>query len=136
MDETEKNAKRYLESLGEPALPGDLWQRVDDARRYRLRRRLGAVAASAAFAVLAFVLVLPAGTPDAVDAPVLAEAAMEPAAVQPAAGDEADRIRTVQAIDRALQAAYDRNAGDDEIEPLWRARQAFVPTSAPAAPTG
>lgn len=134
MDETEKNAKRYLESLGEPELPEDLWQRVNDARRHRLRRRLAAVTASAAFVVLAFVLVLPGGMPDGAEEPLLAQGAGDPA-TRLAQGDDSDRIRTVQAIDRALQAAYDRNADDDEIEPLWRARQAFVPAAAPAAPT-
>lgn|SRR5699024_7278131 len=134
MGDIEKDAKRYLESLGEPELPAHLWQRVDGARRQRMRRRLEAVTAVAAFAVLAFVLVLPGGVPERADGPLLAEQAPD-ATVRPVAGDDADRIRAVHAIDRALQAAYDRNAGDDEIEPLWRARQAFAPAAAPAVPT-
>lgn len=133
MNDIDKDAKRYLESLGEPALPEHLWQRVDGARRHRMRRRVGAVTASAAVAVLAFALVLPGGMPDQAEGPLLAEE-IPGAAVRPVGGDDADRIRTVHAIDRALQAAYDRNAGDDEIEPLWRARQAFVSAAAPAAP--
>ena len=53
--------------------------------------------------------------------------------MEAAPGDDADRIRTVHAIDRALQAAYDRNAADDVIEPLWRARQALIAAATPAA---
>lgn len=127
MGESDNDVKRYLESLAEPGLPDDLWQRVDGARRYRVRRRLATVVASAAFVVLAFALVLPGGAPGVADGPQLAVA-------PPAAVDEADRIRTVQAIDRALQAAYDRDAGEDEIEPLWRARQAYARAAGPAVP--
>ena len=131
MDEVEKQAKQYLESLGEPALPGNLWDRVDGARRQRMRRRLGGVAV-ASVAALALAFAVPGGLADQEELPQLAESAPE-GAVQAAPGDDADRIRTVHAIDRALQAAYDRNAADDEIEPLWRARQALMAAATPAA---
>lgn len=133
MNEVEKQAKQYLESLADPPLPDHLWQRVEGARRLRMRRRRGAVTASAAFVVLAFVLALPGGVPGGEDSPLLAGGPAD-AVVRPGPGDDTNPIRTVHAIDRALQAAYDRNAGDDEIEPLWRARQAFVHAAAPAVP--
>ena len=130
MDEVEKQAKRYLESLGEPALPDGLWDRVEGARRQRMRRRLGGMAV-ASVAVLALAFAVPGRLVDRQDDPLLAESA--PEAAEAAPGGDADRIRTVHAIDRALQAAYDRNAADDEIEPLWRARQALMAAATPAA---
>lgn len=130
MDDVERQAKRYLESLGEPALPDGLWDRVEGARRQRMRRRLGGVAV-ASVAALAFAFAVPGGLVDRQDGPLLAESAPEAAEAPP--GDDADRILTVHAIDRALQAAYDRNAADDEIEPLWRARQALMAAATPAA---
>ena len=131
MDDVERQAKRYLESLGEPALPDGLWDRVEGARRQRMRRRLGGVAV-ASVAALALAFAVPGGLADQEELPQLAESAPE-GAVQAAPGDDTDRIRTVHAIDRALQAAYDRNAADDEIEPLWRARQALMAAATPAA---
>lgn len=133
MNDVEKQAKRYLESLGEPALPGGLWDRVEGARRRRMRRRLGGAAmASVAAVALAFALVVPGGLAEPEDGPLLAEGVPE-AMLEAASFGDVDRIHSVHAIDRALQAAYNRNAGDDEIEPLWRARQALMAAATPAA---
>ena len=118
MHDRQGDVKQYLESLGEPPLPDRLWQRVDGARRQRMRRRAGVAMASVAAVALGFALMMPGVAPDADTGPQLA-------------GIDEETIRTVQAIDRALQAAYDRNAGDDEIEPLWRARHALLHTSGP-----
>ena len=135
MEKTENDAKDYLAALGEPALPDGLWQRVEGARRRRMRSRIGAVAASVAAVALAFALVLPGALDPGPEAPRLADGAAVPQ--RPAPADAADRVRTVQAIDRALQAAYDRNASDDELEPLWQARRALVQgPSASAASSG
>ena len=132
MDEVEKQAKRYLESLGEPALPGGLWDRVDGARRQRMRRRLGGAAmASVATVALASAFMVPGGLAEPEDGPLLAEDVTE--ATRAAYSGDVDRIHSVHAIDRALQAAYNRDAGDDEIEPLWRARQALMAAATPAA---
>lgn len=134
MEKPENDAKDYLASLGEPALPDGLWQRVEGARRRRMRSRMG-VAAGVAAVALAFALVLPGALDPGAEAPRLADGAAVPQ--RPAPADAADRVRTVQAIDRALQAAYDRNASDDELEPLWQARRALVQgPSASAASSG
>lgn len=134
MEKPENDAKDYLASLGEPALPDGLWQRVEGARRRRMRSRMG-VAAGVAAVALAFALVLPGALDPGAEAPRLADGAAVPQ--RPAPADDADRVRTVQAIDRALQAAYDRNASDDELEPLWQARRALVQgPSASAASSG
>src|SRR5690606_4013368 len=134
MEKPENDAKDYLASLGEPALPDGLWQRVEGARRRRMRSRMG-VAAGVAAVALAFALVLPGALDPGAGAPRLADGDAVPQ--RPAPADAADRVRTVQAIDRALQAAYDRNASDDELEPLWQARRALVQgPSASAASNG
>ena len=83
---------------------------------------------------LGFALLLPGGmAPGVDDRARVAEGPLQPSAPI----DEADRVRTVQAIDRALQAGYDRNASDEELEPLWQARRALVHADAgPAASKG
>lgn len=134
MDEIERTAKRYLDSLGEPPLPDGLWQRLEGARRRRMRMRAGAVTASLAAAALALALVLPGIGDGEHPLPAVADQA-DVVPGQPGPVAEGEAMRTVQSIDRALQAAYDRNAGDDEIEPLWHARQAWVQAAAPAART-
>src|SRR5690554_1473383 len=134
MKDHENDAKEYLASLGEPALPERLWQRVEGARRRRVRGRIGAAMAGVAVLALGFALLLPGGmAPGVDDGPRVAEGPLQPSAPI----DEADRVRTVQAIDRALQAGYDRNASDEELEPLWQARRALVHADAgPAASKG
>lgn len=131
MHDRQGDVKQYLESLGEPPLPDGLWQRVDGARRQRMRRRAGVAMASVAAVALGFALMMPGVAPDADTGPQLAGRDAGEAEAQAVAGIDEETIRTVYAIDRALQAAYDRNAGDDEIEPLWRARHALLHTSGP-----
>jgi len=125
--EADQDARRYLASLPDPQVPAGLADRIASARARRLRLRTGGVAA-AMLAALGFALVVP-GAFDAGGGSVPREAV---APIHPLPGDDGDRLQTVHAIDRALQAAYDRNAGDDEIEPLWRARAVLVEH----APTG
>lgn len=121
MQDRDPDTARYLASLPEPPLPDRLRERVGQARSRRLRRRVAGVSV-AMLGALGLALTLPGAlTPDGPGDPLLA-----PAPLHPLPGDATDRLRTVQAIDRALQAAYDREAGDDELEPLWRARAAVV----------
>lgn len=127
MQDHDNKARAYLASLDDPPLPEGLWQRVEAARGRRMRVR-GAAVASVAVCALAAGLLLqdPDGAPEEVAAGSAA------AVVQPADAAADDIGLTVRAIDRALQAAYDRNASDDEIEPLWEARRELVRV-APAA---
>lgn len=125
MQDHEPRARRYLASLPEPSVPGALGDRIRHARASRMRTRAGGVAV-ALLGALGLVLMMPAGLAPNDDA----RTRVAPAPVHPVPGDDADRLRTVHAIDRALQAAYDRNADDDEIEPLWRARAALVDRAA------
>lgn len=88
---------------GPVAPPTGLGERVRAAYRQRWRRLRGAGAASAI--VVAAVMLLPALPPGAAVAP--------PTRPDP----------TLQALDRALQAAYARGASDAELAPLWAARR-------------
>lgn len=113
--------REELHALPEIPLPDALWQRVDSGRRRKLRRRkLGAgIAALALVAVMATPLLAPLLT---VDDAIRGE--------QSIASRSADGVHDIQAdlraLDRALQAAYDRGASDDEIAPMWVARSALV----------
>jgi hypothetical protein len=108
-----------LHALPEIPLPDALWRRVDAKRRQKLqRRKLGAgIAALALVAVIAAPLL----------APMFAGADRTPGeqiAARPAVQHNAQA--ELRALDRALQAAYDRGASDAEIAPMWVARDALL----------
>ena len=54
----------------------------------------------------------------------------EPMATQPVRSEQ-DVSAELRAIDRALQAAYDRGASDAEIAPMWVARNLLLADSTP-----
>lgn len=121
MQDRDPDARRYLASLPEPPVPDSLGGRIGRARARRLRMRAGGVAMALLGAVgLALIAPGVVAPGDGAGTQVAA------APIHPMPGDDAERLRTVLAIDRALQTAYDRNADDDELEPLWRARAALV----------
>ncbi|MGY0632825.1 hypothetical protein [Luteimonas sp. A478] len=129
--------KDYLAGLEDAPLPDDLRVRVAAARRRRLAARLGVAAScSVAVAAFAFALVQPEGMlRQETLSPGLAVEA--PADVSPAAiVDEKEIYRSVQAIDRALQVAYDRQATDEEVAPLWEARQDLMLAAAAVRKNG
>lgn len=101
-----------LQSLPEPPLPNDLWQRLDRRRRRRMAWRRGGVAAVllGGFAFLGFF-------------PGSETPAPAPEHAQTAAVATGMRGGSLQSVDRALQAAYARGASDDEVAPLWAARR-------------
>ena len=120
-------------------MPEDaLWQRIRHTRgRRRRHRQLLATAAVGLFGV-----VLGAGlmSPLAPWNDATAPFAEQPVAAQPesptspadfataaanAAAFSSDH-EALRAIDRRLQAAYDRNAGADEIRRLWQVRDALL----------
>lgn len=124
MDELGRRVKGYLEGLADAPLPDGLWTRVAAARRRRMAARLGVAASCVAgVAAVDFALVQPGGpVPQGGLAPGFAVA--EPnGALLPATVDEKEIYLSVQAIDRALQVAYNRQATDEEVAPLWEARQ-------------
>lgn len=113
--------REQLHALPEIPLPDALWQRVDDKRRQKLRRRkLGVgIAALALAAVMAAPLLIPmfAGVDRAQNEPIAAHLPMRA---------ERDVQAELRALDHALQAAYDRGASDAEIAPMWVARDALL----------
>lgn len=108
--------RQALEALPEPAPPEALWTglRMRRQRQVRRRRAMTAVASCALAVGLGFGLLPPAPRPQPVPvvrAPV--EAGVE-------------RIERLRAVDRALQAGYDRGATDAELAPMWEARHALL----------
>jgi len=119
-----------LRALPEPELPAAIWQRVDSRRRQRIRRRkMGAgIAALAMVAVMTVTLLSPITTAPERD-PHLSLAG------QPRASSMRDVHEQLEALDRALQTAYDRGASDAEIAPMWVARNALLGNLRPRQPT-
>ncbi|ANB19793.1 hypothetical protein [Dokdonella koreensis] len=124
-----------LDGLPEFTPDAALWSRIESARRQQLGRRRwtragGSLAAAAVFA--AALVVLPRPTPAPVASDALAGRLQQSQALeqewsrldpQPAlaAGMPPGSV-SLRRIDAALQAAYDRGAGDEELAPLWEAR--------------
>ena len=111
--------RQALDALPDPPPPEALWERLRTRRRSQVRRRRAATGlASGALVVALAVALLPPSAPPS-SAPV-AQGPV-PAAKAPEAVD--DRLR---ALDRALQAGYDRGATDAELAPMWEARHALL----------
>jgi len=115
--------RKHLVALPQVAPPPSLGERIGRAHRTRLRRlRAGAVATALAVACVAIVPAL-----QREPAPATPEVAGTPAI-------DREKLADVRALDRALQTAYERNASDDEIAPLWAARASLL--GRPASPAG
>lgn len=127
MAEQSNRVRERFDALPEVPLPESLWQRVDARRRKQLlHRKLGMSAATLALAgVLAISLPAQLFKP-----PV--DNSHQVATVQPALMQR-DIQADVQAIDLALQVAYDRGASDAEIAPMWVARDTLLASIRPAS---
>lgn len=119
---------QHLQALAQPPPPEALWPRLLQRRRAQVRRRrVLAGAASTGLALLLGVMAWPDPAP-APHATLKASATITHA--------PADIDDSVRALDRALQAAYDRGASDAEIAPMWEARDALVARSLPRPQPG
>ena len=118
--------RQELHALPEIPLPEALWQRVEAGRRQKVRRRkLGAgIASLALVAVMATPLLMPLFT----DTDIVGS---KPLAMHQPVRSEQDVHAELRAIDRALQAAYDRGANDAEIAPMWVARNELLTNRRP-----
>lgn len=102
--------------------PASLWPRVREGQRKALlRRRVLRGASASAMALLLVALV-----------PWSSLQVTEPATGMVAAQGSDDVREQIVSIDRALQAAYDRGASDDEVAPMWDARSVLVARMVPA----
>lgn len=123
--------ERLQRSLGSmPPIPpaADLWPRLELARQRRVNRfkaRIG----TAAILLLCVALLPLLGDIGRAPAPAPFATRAQAMTAPQAALDE-DTLQQIRALDRALQTAYDEGASDDELEPLWRARQALLPRHA------
>ena len=121
MAEHSNRVRERFDALPDVPLPESLWQRVDAQRRQKvLRRKLGMSAAT-----LALVGVLAIYLPSQMFNGADVDSSHEVAAAKPVSMPR-DIQADVQAIDHALQAAYDRGASDAEIAPMWVARDALL----------
>lgn len=126
MTRIDHRIRRHLEALPEPALPEALQQRLQRSLHRRRRRvRMAVAGGIAAVAAVAIFPLLPPWQDHAAPASMAHVPAVEPGK---------DRMGQLHALDRALQAAYDRGASDDEIAPLWEARRALTARAAAPAP--
>jgi len=110
--------------------PGaDLWPRILAAHERKRRgvrhpRRIAAFAAAAA-AVVAAILIVPrtAEVPNLSDGQRESQSLeREWQALPTASARAASDVARLHVIDTALQAAYDRGAHADELQPLWQQR--------------
>jgi phosphoribosylcarboxyaminoimidazole (NCAIR) mutase len=109
-----------------------LWSRIAAAheKRHAVRRpkRWLAVAAAAAVAGAAIValprlIATQTGTPVAIDGPRESQALeSEWRSLTAVSARPSVDLARLRIIDAALQAAYDRGAGTDELAPLWKQR--------------
>lgn len=121
MAEHSNRVRERFDALPDVPLPESLWQRVDAQRRQKiLRRKLGMSAAT-----LALVGMLAIYLPSQMFKGANVDSGHEVAAAKPVSMPR-DIQADVQAIDHALQAAYDRGASDAEIAPMWVARDALL----------
>ena len=131
MAENPDRVRERFDALPDVPLPESLWRRVDARRRQKvLHRKLGMGAAT-----LALAGVLAISLPSRMFDGAKLDDSDEVAAVEPVSMQR-DIQADVQAIDHALQAAYDRGASDAEIAPMWVARDALLASIRPGnAPT-
>ena len=121
MAEHPDRVREQLGALPEVPLPDALWPRVEALRNSKMsRRKWGASAATMAFVAL---MAIPLLRPMSVDIGVEGNESVIASRTAPALPDVQAEVR---ALDRALQAAYDRGASDAEIAPMWVARDALL----------
>ena len=114
----EPRLRHAFQDLPDVAIPPTLEARILRGHRSRLRRNASILAGTClACASLALApLLLQSPTPDQ----------PAPSPVTAAATGTRDVDLQIQAIDMALQSAYDSNARNEEIATLWMAREKLV----------
>lgn len=114
-----------LRALPETDPPAGLWSRIANQRRRQRRRQqagqLGAAVAMVAVLGLSVAL-LPRPQPLSADLGAWQQQSRQ---LEQQSGQRA-ADPAIQAIDRQLQAAYQRDATADELEQLWRMRNHYL----------
>lgn len=130
-DPVDSRWRAHLAALPECEPPEALWQRLRAAQQQargtpqRARWPWLASAAALALAVLLGALLRPMPEPAIPDAAMTAHEVETPASVTTTVTDPASRASLLR-IDAALTRAYERNAGDAELDALWQARKGML----------
>ncbi len=115
MNPDNDDIRRQLAALPEISVPPALAERIGRARHRHIRRiksgLMGAVVALACMTATPFLL-----------------RGLDPHTHTAMPADD-EAIIQLHALDRALQAAYDSNANEEEITALWIARAHLLPSS-------
>ena len=120
--------QRQLDALPPPPLPSTLWPRLAARRRRQVVARRAGMAMALGLLAVGPLTLLWQGREARLPA-TAATVAATPADAAPAPD------AAVATIDHALQNAYARGASDDEVAPLWEARQRLTRRFAPSSPT-
>lgn len=125
MNHDEQELRDVLARLGDPPPPPGLDARIWAMRQRRIQRVFGISGIAAAGVLVAVTLALqPRPDPRSPTEPVVARAASATPRADDVLAD--DVLADIRAIDTALQTAYSRNASDDEVAPLWKARRELL----------
>ncbi|MEO6103278.1 MAG: hypothetical protein ABIP44_06530 [Pseudoxanthomonas sp.] len=121
----------HLRALPDPDLPAVVWERLELARRQRMRRRKtgGVLATLAIVSIMAVPLLSRMQVTPGPDHVAQQQVAQQHAAqklVHSAPPSGQDVHEQLRALDHALQVAYDRGASDAEIAPMWVARNELL----------
>jgi len=109
----------------------DLWSRIAaaHAKRTTARRPRRWIALAAAAAVVAAIVAVPKLTGTKPGEPVALDGQRESQALEsewhaltPVSARPSVDLARLRVIDAALQSAYDRGAGSEELAPLWKQR--------------
>lgn len=124
MKTSSEKLREYLTSMDADALPPGLAARIWLTRKRRIRRTV-AISCAIAVCVIAAPLVLQLHQSDKTSMPGPTRAF---------AHLPEDVKADVQAIDKALQEAYLRNASDTDVASLWKAREQLLARQRATAP--
>lgn len=120
--------REQLRALPDLPPPDALWPKLQNRQRQRTRRHRLLIGTGLVTCALAVGVLFSVRPPVSLRTPL-------PAVQTNAAAPTAEPVRSLQAVDHALQVAYARGASDDELAPLWNIRRQFASAATPNFPT-
>lgn len=119
--------REQLRALPDLPPPDALWPKLQNRQRQRTRRHRLLIGTGLATCALAVGVLFSVKPPMPLPTPV--------AAMQTGAAPAAEPVRSLKAVDHALQVAYARGASDEELAPLWNIRRQLASAATPNLPT-